>query len=124
MRLRISARRDVSVPLGWAAVVLEAAALLTLAYSYTFDHLGHTSYDPQSSLVAVHLWLVGAGVAVVTLCVVPVTDPRGRGWRPALGALAILLIFVFVLFRQRHELNWLGDRPHEPVSQTDGRSLT
>jgi len=87
VRLRIRTRHDFSWPLGWAAVTCELAAVLTLIYAKLFDHLGQTSPDPESSVIASLVWLGGGLLAVLTLLIAPLTAPAGRGWRPALAAL-------------------------------------
>jgi cell division protein FtsW (lipid II flippase) len=98
MRFRIRTRHDISWPLGWAAAALAVAAILTMIYSMVFDHLGNTSPDPASWVVAYFLWLGGGLAALLTLCIAPLTAPTGRGWGPALGALGIMLLgALFVL---------------------------
>jgi hypothetical protein len=77
-------QRDLSWPLGWAALALELAGILTYVYSLVFDHLGNTYNDPESSVIAGFLWLAGLGVAILTLCITPFMPTGRRGWGPAL----------------------------------------
>jgi hypothetical protein len=91
-------KRDLSWPLGWTALALELAGVLTLIYSFVFDHLGNTYYDPESSLIAFYFWLAGLGPAILTLCITPFMPTGRRGWRPALGAMGIWALSVVIVF--------------------------
>lgn len=98
MRFRIRTRHDLTWPLGWTAVALELASILTWMYSILLDHLGNTYNDPVSWVIANLLLLAGGLVAILTLCVTALTTPTGRGWRPALGALGVGVLIVATFF--------------------------
>jgi len=95
-------QRDLSWPLGWTAVALELAGILTWIYSLVFDHLGHTYNDPESSAIFFFLLQAGQVVAILTLCITPFMPTGRRGWGPALGAMGIwagtVAIFVVMLY--------------------------
>ena len=90
-------QRDLSWPLGWTAVALELAGILTWIYSLVFDHLGNTHPDPESSIIAGFLWLAALGVAILTLCITPFMPTGRRGWRPALGAMGLFVGIVAII---------------------------
>jgi hypothetical protein len=62
------------------------------------DHLGNVSPDPHSWALAQLILLSAFAVAVLSFCIAALTAPSGRGWRPALGALGIVFLFVVVFF--------------------------
>jgi cell division protein FtsW (lipid II flippase) len=82
-------QRDLSWPLGWTAVALELAGILTSIYSSVVDHVGDTYNDPESWVIAVFLLMAGQGVAILTLCITPFMPTGRRGWGPALGAMGL-----------------------------------
>ena len=46
------------------------------------------------------IWLSAGAAAALTLCICPLMQPYGRGWKPALWAFGIMLIPVVLIALQ------------------------
>ena len=97
MGIRIERRPDYSWLLGWVAVTLELLAGAAYRAAWIFRDANGNWVLPWWQ-TAVPLF-GGAAIAILALCLAPLSRPAGRGWIPALVALSLAVAVWELIWR-------------------------